>query len=295
MFTEIAEQVFELGASKPGPAIAIVGGIHGNELTGIEVVKGLKKDFESGVLKLISGTLLLAFGNPKAIALGERGSEPYADLNRCFTSQVFCGPKQQYEEKRAFKLAIALRTAYGVIDIHATNKPSEPFVVCQAKPDVRHKNIYRWLGARHIITDPRWIFAGKPVTLDEYIARDGGVGICYETGEDKDTSRVKEVQKEIENVLAGLGLLAPTSRLVPPRRIREIYALTQSIILWNEDSFSYEQGMGLYNFQPVKIGETIGNFKNERLIAKKDSVLIFPKIKSLWKVGEPVGYLAERI
>lgn len=54
--------LFDSGA--PGPTAAIVGGMHGNELAGIDTVKAIAEMFGSGGRRLRRGRLLLALGNP---------------------------------------------------------------------------------------------------------------------------------------------------------------------------------------------------------------------------------------
>lgn len=289
--TEVINNVWKISSSLPGLIVAIVGGTHGNEKTGIEVVKRLIARFLSGELVLLRGELLLALGNPRAIEKNQRGSEEGADLNRCFTHTSLTGSSEVYEECRARELALALKSTKIGIDLHATNKPSTPFIVSQAALTRESARLCQQLGAKIILTDPNWIFAGEPVTLDEFFARNHGIGLCYETGLAEDTSRVDEVECEILTVLATLGLIA--FELPPSPRSQSFYELTSAIIL-RDAGFRYADGFGTYNFQPIQAGELIGWKGRAPCRATEDGVIVFPKLPSLWRVGSPVGYLAKK-
>ncbi len=74
-----------------GPSVLILGGTHGDEITGIEIIKTLlkglkvnKKSSRTFINKHVIGNLFLGFGNPRAILLKTRGVSD-RDLNRCFT------------------------------------------------------------------------------------------------------------------------------------------------------------------------------------------------------------------
>ncbi len=137
---------------RPGPALTILGGVHGNELVGIAVVEKLleamaelakvksRSRTEGAVMR---GSLTLAIGNPAAVARKTRGSQDHADLNRCFGSEVVVdfddnddddggaagsGIADDAERARARLLAPLLAASDILVDLHATNKPSPPFI-----------------------------------------------------------------------------------------------------------------------------------------------------------------------
>ncbi len=88
------------------PHVMILGGVHGNELSGIQTIKSLRTKMESTTM-LERGTVTLALGNIKAIAQNTRGSEPLSDLNRCFTPAILSNISNSnpYEHHRAQALA----------------------------------------------------------------------------------------------------------------------------------------------------------------------------------------------
>lgn len=277
--------------NKSGKIVTIVGGTHGNERTGVEVVLKLKAMIESGTLKIEHGTLYLILGNPRAIEINERGSQPFYDLNRSYPTDLLSRePDETYEDARARKIAPYLAKSDVVVDLHSTNKPSEPFLSCLHS--AHHEEVYRWFTCDKILADPNFIIGGTSVTTDEYTEAHGGIGICYETGQASDVSRVDEV---IENLLDLLGDVQLITRTASASTcLREMYELIEPIILTN-DSFQFAQGFGDHSWEPFFPGQVIGSHGESVLIACYNGMLVFPKLQKHWNEGKAVGYLAKRV
>ncbi|WP_016949036.1 aspartoacylase [Anabaena sp. PCC 7108] len=102
--------------------VAIVGGSHGNELTGVYLVKKFQK-YPNLINKHSFETLAL-LGNPQAIAARRRYIDK--DLNRCFTIDNFQAPTSfTYEELRAKEIQQILQPQNQepvdvIIDLHTT-------------------------------------------------------------------------------------------------------------------------------------------------------------------------------
>lgn len=301
---EVAEKIWKSESTAPGPALVISGGIHGNERTGIEVVLRIKEALENGILTHTSGTLFLILGNLKAIEQNERWSDSAVDLNRCFGTlpERICG---SFEAQRAqtIKNALALqdRQPNSVIgiDIHATNKPSKPFLVLQPRPSPLLADLFSHIaGAHALLYDPDWIFTGAPATFDDYFNVNNHAGFCYETGCADDLSRIDEVFNEILSLAQSLGILKWNNETIALQTKKTTslpaFALRQAIIL-SEQGFSYVPEMGIATFQEFSSGDLLGHHGAAPLIASFDGVFIFPKLSKHWKRGEPVGFLAEKI
>ncbi|MDO8509990.1 MAG: succinylglutamate desuccinylase/aspartoacylase family protein [bacterium] len=294
----VADGVTKIDSGVPGKVIAIVGGVHGDEMTGIMVVSALIECFKQGKLKLVSGVLYLVHANLEAIARGQRGSVPGADMNRCFAEEVLVGlVGSGYEEQRARELATVLCDVEIGIDVHATSKPSSPFIFCQRLPQVEDEQCFRWFNAGHIVADPNMMFAGQRVALDEYFSRQGGVGLCYETGFAGDTSRVTEVMGEMISMLCDLGACEPSQAVVPPGHLQMKFELTGAIV---HPGFGYKwrAGFGEHTFQdfPANIMSAFDCDDNVSEAPRfEDHVVIFPKPETRWVLGKPVGYMARRL
>lgn len=286
----IADQVWQLKTGTKGPTVMLMGGTHGNERTGVEVIRTLKEQIETNQLTLKAGTLILAYGNPRAIEINERGSAPHQDLNRSFPLDLLQQePLGTYEDDRARELAPILSNVDILVDLHATNKPSEPFVVCVHSP--MSERIHRWFQCKKILTDPNHTLLGHPVTVDQYVADHGGIGMAYETGQASDTSRLPEVLSDCMNLLIDQGLVEGS--VEEPVVERELYEMTEPIIL-TEEGFEFENGYGDGSWHSFEVGDVIGRHGDHVLTANYDGVVIFPKVPKLRKVGKACGYLARK-
>ncbi len=301
---EVAEKIWKSESATPGQTIIISGGIHGNERTGIEVVLRIKQALEQEEFIHTSGTLFLLLGNLKAIELNERWSESGVDLNRCF-GEISEAVYDSFEAQRAMliKKVLALDTRHPGsvigIDLHATNKPSKPFLVMQPHPTPLHSTLFSSIpSAQALLCDPHWVFTGVPATLDDYYNSNRNTGFCYETGCADDTSRVNEVFNEMRTLLKDRQVIAQskTPDYVAKKYEHSLptYALREAIIL-SDQGFAYESLMGLFTFQEFSKGALLGHHGGLPLIASFDGVFIFPKLAKHWKLGEPVGFLAEKI
>jgi succinylglutamate desuccinylase len=102
--------------------VAIVGGTHGNELTGIYLVKKFQQFPE--LLQRTSLECITILANPRAIEANRRYID--RDLNRCFDTEDLANPAlTSYEDLRAQEIATQLRPKEQpnfdvIIDLHST-------------------------------------------------------------------------------------------------------------------------------------------------------------------------------
>lgn len=196
--------VWHLKGSQTGPKVILMGGTHGDELTGAQVVREILKAYgllnrEPGVYDCsdVNGDLFLVFGNPEAMLRNSREATGGAqNLNRAFT------PKQIYAEPtpsdsrdiiRARELAPLLQAADYLFDFHATHTDSVPFV-CFGNNTDAHRALYRVIPVEYIINDPDcFVSTAAQIdglgTTDSWVNTHGGVGLCYETGFMRDVAK----------------------------------------------------------------------------------------------------------
>lgn len=109
-------------STNPIRRVAIVGGTHGNELTGIYLVKKFER--LPDLIQRSSFESVTLFANPKAFYIGKRYFD--TDLNRCFVRQDLDNPNLlSYEAQRAKEIFRTFGTggekqADFVIDLHTT-------------------------------------------------------------------------------------------------------------------------------------------------------------------------------
>ncbi len=292
MFKEIAPSVWQRDSGRPGTSVLILGGVHGNERTGVEVINALLELFRSGERSIAKGRLTLALGNLEAIKQNKRCLDG-KDLNRLFNPERLTGALDGTDEDtRARILAPYIVEADMTLDIHATNKPSVPFV-CSVISS-KHEQIYRWFDANIVLTDPNFILAGTPCTTDDYANGCSKIGICYEAGWIGDPSRVEKTIASLLKILGEAGMTDYPSA-VKPTALFDRFELIEAIML-TEKGFAFTPEYGASSFQEVKKGECIG-YTDQTIpySANEDSVIVFPKVPELWAIGKPVGYLAKRL
>lgn len=304
--TEVARAVWRVGVGRP--RVAIFGGVHGNELTGVEVVSHLVNHFsDPSVAHQVRGELTLAIGNPTAVDRHVRFID--RDLNRCFGEVSGDG----LEVARGKRLSQYLEDLDVLVDLHATNKPSDPFVRLPGSLDANHFGRCEYLflsslpsGCNTVLWDPAGHIA-QGFMSDEYAlkrhVRGAGAFMCYESGVASDVTGVPTTTAALEVLFRRVGLLpfdskdtdsAPASGGLREWRHFEIiekFAL-------DHRGFEWLNGHGQNNFQLVRGGEAYGRRLGGNcgeLIASEPSYIIFPKIRALWAEGQALGWLARRI
>ena len=256
MFRRVGDSIWRATGRNPGKKVVVLGGVHGNEATGIHVIRKLLNH------SVDQGSVTLAIGNPRACEINQRGSSPHADLNRCFTvNDGDIAATSPYEAERASILKPYLRDCDVLLDIHSTNKPSEPFVRVGGNMRPEHERIARWLPGNKLVWDPNYLLAGEIALSDEYVGFYGGIGICYESGQAQDISMVDEIYFSVLNILSEetntikhCGSSGQVQRTKDPLEMFEII----SAFTLTSKGYSWEEDRGLKNFSHVPAGEIVG-------------------------------------
>ena len=137
----------------PGPRVAIIGVMHGNEPVGAGVLQHLREEVAS---ELCAGEVLTVMANLEAQKLDLRHTPDGTDMNRLWDpatlTRLGSRPRGElcYEERRALELAPLLTTADAILDLHSTSRPAAPFVLF--RDDQKHAQLARKLGIPHLVT-----------------------------------------------------------------------------------------------------------------------------------------------
>ena len=116
------EPVPDVTTHGPGaPEVAVVGGVHGDEPSGVRAVDRLRDAIERGELDLQRG-LALVVANPPAVEAGVRYLD--SDLNRSFPGD----PDGDREERLAARLVEATRDLL-TLSLHATHSEEDPIAL----------------------------------------------------------------------------------------------------------------------------------------------------------------------
>jgi hypothetical protein len=298
--------------------VTILGGVHGNELVGIEVVKWLREQLSAHPewTTGMTGELIFGLGNPAAIEIGRRATSPDTDLNRCFQVHPDRNPST-VEAQRAEEIRPILERTDILIDIHATNKPSPPFLRVAGPAWTKHHRriVDCFRHARTLLRDKHFCLGlGTVCTTDEFVGQldggDGRIGICYETGHADDMSVLPVVQREIGQFLrTELNIDFPVEDDTGVHPALTTYNMIEAIPLLSEHDFEWapcnvsdamHPFVGDANFQHVPAHSEIGYMTSRvdglRKIVKADydSWVVFPKVLELMAPTKPVVWLTRR-
>lgn len=158
--------VMILKSPNPGPVIWLCGAIHGDEVTGIEVIHRFFDQLEGGLLK--RGTVYaIPVMNPLGFEMVSRVN-PYddEDLNRQFPGS----PKGSTAERMAFNLyslIIKTRPAF-VIDLHTDSSSSLAYMIIDRPERLQSEETLKKVVAAAECLDLPWAFdysqhAGYPL------------------------------------------------------------------------------------------------------------------------------------
>lgn len=251
-------------AREPGPTVAVIGGVHGDELTGIEVVKESRSK-----LAIDCGRVVLMLGNLPAIERNQRDTG--TNLNRQFKpltlEQVVNCETEPYEVHRAQELLPFLRMCDAALDLHDYTSPKgRPFIVCERNALTTALKI----GAP--VVSFGWSQTEVGAT-DGYMYSLGREGLCYEIGQ-KDLPR--------ENLERGHGVVA---RFLSAQKLVEATyepLFTDPLFVQAANAFlrtseDYALAEEFVTFQTLEPGQLIARLGGTHIYADEGEVIIFPE------------------
>ena len=290
--TSIPSQVTLIEGENPGLTVVVLGGTHGDELVGINVIKMLLRHFnisgeDGGALikrDIVAGKIYIGLGNIAAIAINKRAAGAGRDLNRSFIQKELDAPplpEDRPDLVRARELAPILVQADYLFDIHSTSSDSQPFV-CFGRLVPGHKRLYSALPIKIVLTDPDKVLGAdddleEPGTTDGYVLAHGGIPIVYETGLDTDVAKNVAVFNEILGLLCIVSSI-PSDGELPVAQNEEptVFKIAHNIAA-KADRFAFEPNMKT-GWQAIIAGQLIGRYSNgDEERAPDTGMLIFQR------------------
>ncbi len=267
------EDIIELKGKKDGPISTILVGVHGNEHCGIDAIKKILP-----TLQIERGVLYIGYGNPHAIEKNVRFTE--ANLNRMFKPDTTLTQFEidSYEYQRAQYLKKYLDLSEVLLDIHASSNPqSKVFAICEKNAH----NIVSYFPVPIIVSGFDTV---EPGGTDYYMNKQGKIGICIECGYLADQKSTQVALDVIESFLNVRG-----HKEKKLNTIKQTYIHVYKLYLTKTDRFSLRKKFS--DFEAIEAGEIIGFDGGEKIIAEKDSLILFAKERS--KKQEEAFLLAE--
>lgn len=124
-------EVIEFGYGNP--QIAIIGGIHGDEPSGVHIIHLLEKYLSNNS---INGSVKLIIANERAIVENTRYIEK--DVNRSFPGDL---DSDIYEERLAAQIFNEIKDSVFVLALHSTRSSPPPFAIYSKLTDTNKKLI----------------------------------------------------------------------------------------------------------------------------------------------------------
>lgn len=221
------------GRPIPGPRLAVVARMHGNEPVGDPVLVRLEAEIPD---HLVRGSILLVRANEAGAAADIRHTPTGTDLNRLWDTATqlrlaAAAPEALcYEERRALELAPLLLACDGVLDLHSTSRPAAPFLVM--RDDQAHARLALELGVKRLVTglhENAILSGGVAANVGLYAGEQGKrLGFTFEAGQHTDPENAARAWEVTVRYLAGLGLWSPRPPMSPVRA--EVYEITERVI-----------------------------------------------------------------
>ncbi|XP_030643865.1 N-acyl-aromatic-L-amino acid amidohydrolase (carboxylate-forming) B isoform X2 [Chanos chanos] len=174
----------------PGLArVAVCGGTHGNELSGLYVVREMERRRREEGDKVRTVSLTLVVSNPRAVEVCRRYVE--TDMNRCFTNAVLSSPVSDttpYEVRRAQELNTLLGpkcSAQAVdllCDLHNTTSNMGLCFICNSSTDWTILHIYKYIQSKLTDAPVRLLLIDIPLADSYSLDSMGKHGFSLEVG-----------------------------------------------------------------------------------------------------------------
>ncbi len=216
------------GVPIPGPTLAVVGMIHGNEPVGRQAVGRLREVCSE---RLTSGRLITVLANLEAERLGLRHTPGGVDMNRLWDADRLARMRAQdpselaYEHRRVLEVVPWLLQAEAILDLHSTSRPSPPHLIF--RDDYAHAELARQLGVERLVTGVHesgvlsgGICANAGLALGKMGSK---VGLTLEAGQHDDPRNIEAAWSVVERFLAAMGVWS--TDLPPYEGEFEVYEL----------------------------------------------------------------------
>jgi predicted deacylase len=289
-----AVQVSRILASiqgKPGgPNIVFIGGMHGNEPTGVLALKHTMRQLER-LQPLMHGNVYALVGNLNALERGERYIQ--SDLNRIWQADnVERARRKDYHPTEIINEVEEQIELWGIIDelmqnangpfyfvdLHTTSVKSVPFVTMS--DTVMNRRFARKLPVPLVIGIEEYL--SEP--LLSYVNELGCVSIAFEGGQHSDAASVRNHEALIWLCLAQAGVMRKLE--IPGYKAHRANLFHESGHNKQVYEVRHRQGIepgslfqmlpGFVNFQSIKRDQPLAKLDGQIIHAHEDGLIFMP-------------------
>lgn len=280
------QSVIRIEGDKPGPAVVMFCGIHGDEVSGIHALEKLLFDFFGGKRRLLRGRLTLARANELAIAAERRYVQ--LNMNRMFRDSY--GPevdRNAYEFRRVQELKPLLENCDYFLDFHSAPIAEGPFLVAEQKA----VDFYRRLGIPRIMTGWSKFSSGAiGGDTENYANARGALSATLESGSHFQKASNDIAYRAAISLLTILDMIETDGPQV--EAVAEIYQM-YAVVTKEHDDFRYASEP--HNFMFIAKGEALAIENNQPVKVTEDSYLLIPMNPEATKLHEEVCYLGRKL
>jgi uncharacterized protein len=303
----------------PGPALLVLGAVHGNEVCGTQAIMQMLQDFDSGAISIERGCVtFVPITNPLAHQLKRRFGD--RNLNRNMAPSAI---PQDFEDRIANVLCPLLDAHDVLLDLHSFHTGGAPFVMIGPQNNAGtlepfalaaeemqlalHTSAPRivegWLDtyargvqrratsaldninarSQTLVTNPNY-----GVGTTEYMRARGGYAVTLECGQHDDPAGIAVARHAILQTLGLLGITRtkPAAPIAAPEILRLIDVTDKAHA---GDTFTKEWR----SFDAVMAGDVIGvRHSGVEAKAQADGFVVFPNPRG--EVGQEWFYFARK-
>lgn len=286
--TKTARIIGKFGGNEQGPTLVFFGGIHGNEMAGVEAIEQVFEELES-IAAVIKGTVYGVRGNIPAQLKGERFLDK--DLNRIWTT-----PKIEqvinkhdaglYREERElieiYQLVQSVLESesppFYFIDFHTTSSKTLPFItINDALINRRFSQLFPVpviLGIEEYLEGP----------LLSHLNERGYVSLGFESGQHADRQSVKNSISFIWLTLVFSGVIDKGSVSTYELHYGELKDSASHNMTFYEvihrhpikPTHIFEMYNGFKSFEHVSKGIPLARHNGEEIKMEKNGILFMP-------------------
>lgn len=302
--TQYERVLGHLRGEKPGPTVIAVGGLHGNEPSGVEALKTVVEILQP-LQSHLKGEFIALAGNLRALSEGIRFVDH--DLNRMWKLREDARtlaeiPRHLHEAKEMLAIQAIIdeaeknrRGPLVLLDLHTTSSESPPFLLCgdtlRNRAFIKGMPVPKILGLDELLNGP----------LLSYLNARGHVTVCFEAGQHESPDAYQNHMALVWMVLAQARSLETThmpdynqqvARLVmqTTKNLRSFFAVRYRHGIRGQEGFRMKPGYR--NFQHIFENEHLAENKAGPIFANQEGQIFMPLYQ---KQGEDGFFIVRRI
>ena len=262
-------------SQEPGPRLAVMGAVHGDEVCGTHALRRIMEKIDGGSLKLLKGSLLaIPVANPRAYEQNIRFTEE--NLNRVY---IESDVPSSYEHKLAQELMRQLAGCDALVDLHSIHTKGWPFAMHFGFFSDAEENLIQSLGLPYVVEGWEEAYmASLPALAGEksqhsatFMHRQGKIAAGVECGEHADPAAVDVAESVILRAMDHLGII---DAKLPPAAVPKRVHMKKVFMK------QHAGGVLTQNFthgQPIKKGDVLATYPDSAITAEEDGLILFPR------------------